>query len=46
MKLSAIGGQAKPVAVTSTGVNPWKFSKEIAGDECGGKNYGIETAVA
>jgi len=25
MKLSAEGGQAKPVAVNTTGFNPWKF---------------------
>jgi hypothetical protein len=26
MKLSAEGGQAKPVAANATGFNPWKFT--------------------
>jgi len=26
MKLSAKGGQAKPVAANATGFNPWKFT--------------------
>ena len=27
MKLSAEGGQAKPVAANATGFNPWKFNR-------------------
>jgi len=29
MKLSAEGGQAKPVAANATGFNPWKFTIAI-----------------
>ena len=29
MKLSAEGGQAKPVAANATGFNPWKFTLQF-----------------